>query len=111
MNIEEFEGIILKRVGKVHLKESKDFADYLFSRLPTEDLLKIQKLIIDSTRGNHWNDLSHNAQNVLTEYIKQNPNDSLSILLYRLPHVKNFLALHKMADIHEAIIKGTLKIS
>jgi len=96
--------------GSDHLKISKNFLKQLFSNLPERDLLIIQKMIIDSTRGNHWNDLSHNTQNVLIEYIKQNPNDSLSILLHRLPHVKNFVALHKMADIHCAMMKGTLKI-
>ena len=55
-------------MGPEHLKESKEFYKDLFSRIPREDLLKIQKLIIDSTRGDHWNDLSHNTQNIITEW-------------------------------------------
>jgi hypothetical protein len=92
-----------------HLKDSQEFYKELFTSIPMEHLVSIQQKIIDCTKGDHWNDLSHNVQNVIIEYIAQNPDDALSILLSRFNHIKNYTALHKMADIYHQIERGIFK--
>ena len=103
---------LLYRVAKGkngHINISSDMKTYLFNLLSENDNTLLQK-IIDGTRGDHWNDFSHNGQKVIMEYISQNPDNPLTTILLKSTQIKSYLAFHKILDIQYALEKGTLKV-
>ena len=92
-----------------HIKISSNMKTYLFSLLSENDNTLLQK-IIDGTRGDHWNDFSHNGQKVIMEYISRNPDNPLTTILLKSAQIKSYVAFHKILDIQYALEKNTLKV-